>query len=228
MKAHVDQLATAHANLWTGSVFDKAMTYSLRVILRLHLAPEREARMQERLKTLKKTKQEQVEASRESRQSRVKTWRWRVSTLCDELGRAIRNGRSPRRVQAILKKLSAIAEQEPNIQPDRVGFLCIEDELEVKLKEANVEQGVVRIPQPVQASQETTEDTIMTQFSATTTSGPPQHSHDNLKGLDLEDEELLELMMDIEDLDDLEEEEGSDQQGLATNSSDNLQDIGTL
>ncbi|KAF9944762.1 hypothetical protein BGZ70_004368, partial [Mortierella alpina] len=225
MKAHVDQLATAHANLWTGSVFDKAMTYFLRVILRLHLAPERGARMQERLKTFKKIKREQVEVSRESQQSRVKTWRWRVSTLCDELERATRHGRSPRRVQAILKKLSALGEQEPQILPDGRGFLCIEDELAlVKSKEANAEQGVLRMPEPVQASQE---DTTMTQFSAAATSGPPQRSHDDLNDLDLEDEELLEVMMDNEDLDDLEEEEDLEQQGLATSRSENLQDIGT-
>ncbi|KAF9286936.1 hypothetical protein BGZ68_002422, partial [Mortierella alpina] len=58
MNAHVNQLAVAHANLWTASVFDKAMTYSLRVIFRLHLAPQREARLQERLKTLRVTKRE--------------------------------------------------------------------------------------------------------------------------------------------------------------------------
>ncbi|KAG0300014.1 hypothetical protein BGZ98_009562 [Dissophora globulifera] len=48
ISTHLKQFATGVANLWEGAIYYKSLGYLLRILLRLHLAPERERRQRER------------------------------------------------------------------------------------------------------------------------------------------------------------------------------------
>ncbi|KAF9954748.1 hypothetical protein BGZ72_004325, partial [Mortierella alpina] len=118
---HVTLLATAHGNLWEGAVYRKALDYLTRILLRLHLAPVREAKHRER--ALSYTKRPQVNKKDMSR----KTWKWMVRTLCDDLDSALSAGRESA-IPPILQRLQKLQQCEPS--PRLGGFQRIELELE--------------------------------------------------------------------------------------------------
>ena len=46
---HLQQLSTAESNMWSGAIYPKSLDYLIRILLRLHLAPKREASYKERV-----------------------------------------------------------------------------------------------------------------------------------------------------------------------------------
>ncbi|KAG0311651.1 hypothetical protein BGZ99_009999, partial [Dissophora globulifera] len=84
ISTHLKQFATGISNLWEGATYYKSLGYLLRILLRLHLAPERERRQRERTQ----------------------------ARLCDELAGTMDVG-NPVRAQAILSQLYDLQQREP-------------------------------------------------------------------------------------------------------------------
>jgi len=127
MSCLISQFSTNVTNLWQGSVYDKAVTYLLRVLLRMHLAPEREAAYQEQ-QAERKSKQsdrsgsseglEGLEGSVSARLISRQQWKARVHALCNELSSVVQkasngvNDGCLRRRDAILGQLERLRIQE--------------------------------------------------------------------------------------------------------------------
>ncbi|KAF9397688.1 hypothetical protein BGZ76_008342, partial [Entomortierella beljakovae] len=50
---HIRQFSTAVSNLWEGSIYTKTLDYLTRILLRLHLAPQRERGLMEKIEVAK-------------------------------------------------------------------------------------------------------------------------------------------------------------------------------
>ncbi|KAG0001545.1 hypothetical protein BGZ65_003391 [Modicella reniformis] len=108
--------ATAVSNLW-GSIYKKLLEYTIRILLRLHLAPQREgARMERSNRTI----QEAGKTSPEEAPMTRKRWLSRMKDLCDELSDSLRgkhnggNGRrAAYRMEAITRTLYHLQTNEP-------------------------------------------------------------------------------------------------------------------
>ncbi|KAF9081061.1 hypothetical protein BGX27_005113, partial [Mortierella sp. AM989] len=81
---YLRQYSTATSNIWEGSIYRKSLDYLLRVLLRLHLAPAREAHFWNSTAEKKKRLQEE----RPKTMTR-KLWRWKSTRLFDELSNVI-------------------------------------------------------------------------------------------------------------------------------------------
>jgi hypothetical protein len=121
------QFATAVGNLWEGSAYKKSLDYVTRILLRLHLAPVREAKYKEMIK--KKTEEKANKKREGSRHvMRLKLWSWKIKRLMDQLAEAVRKGRSEGGVGIILRRLAELAEIKPAGRQG--GFLALEDQLD--------------------------------------------------------------------------------------------------
>ncbi|KAF8945703.1 hypothetical protein BGZ46_005976, partial [Entomortierella lignicola] len=86
---HLKQLSTATSNMWEGSIYNKSMDYLLRILLRLHLAPERERKYQER------KYQERIKSmtskNKDTREQKMtkSLWKWKINRLCNQLYEAL-------------------------------------------------------------------------------------------------------------------------------------------
>jgi hypothetical protein len=123
----IGQYSTNVKNLWAGAIYKKSLEYLTRILLRLHLAPRREQKYKDQLKTYSKSKK----ASNPSSMSR-KTWRWRTRTLCDELADLLRKGediQSSIRVQAVLKAIHNWQTKEPRPSKDPPILPPLEEQL---------------------------------------------------------------------------------------------------
>ncbi|KAG0305201.1 hypothetical protein BGZ99_002171 [Dissophora globulifera] len=113
ISTHIRQFTTSVSNLWEGPTYYRSLEYLIRILLRIHLAPEREKRQQDRAarghQRLRQQK-EVVEASifKISRS----TWRWKMARLWDKLAITF-DSNKPKRVQAILRQLYHLQAQEP-------------------------------------------------------------------------------------------------------------------
>ncbi|KAF9352621.1 hypothetical protein BGX26_009601 [Mortierella sp. AD094] len=121
---NIRQYATAVNNLWQGSIFRKSLEYTLRILLRLHLAPKREQQSMERAKITARSKSEK--SSGKASMTR-KQWKFRVKELCDELSDLLsgkhngKNGtRAPNRLNAIVAKLRLLQTIEPIAKEFRI------------------------------------------------------------------------------------------------------------
>ncbi|KAF9557901.1 hypothetical protein EC968_007396 [Mortierella alpina] len=83
---HLTQLSTALTNMWEGSVYDKSLGYTLRILLRLHLAPARERKTKERIKAAALKKAKKV---KEPRKTSHGLWLLKLRLLCDEVADAL-------------------------------------------------------------------------------------------------------------------------------------------
>jgi hypothetical protein len=102
----IRQYSTAMDNLWCGSIYTKLLEYLLRVLLRLHLAPEREKRNMSRRQAQKK--------SRDMKHSNITNSAKKLKTkiLCNELSDALKSDcfieKQQYRVQMILGRLEKV------------------------------------------------------------------------------------------------------------------------
>jgi len=120
---HINQLATAHSNLWEGAIYRKSLEYVCRIVFRLHLAPLREEKYRERLAAYARKKQR----PKGERPTTRKKWNWELKELCDELQTITSQGKSPVRTQVVLQKLCDLQAHEPERKTG--GFLSLEEEL---------------------------------------------------------------------------------------------------
>lgn len=108
---HIRLLSTAVGNIWTGSIFKKCLDYLLRILLRLHLAPDRESKYWSRTHVTAQ-KQEQVQG-RKLKKCRKK-WKAKLKKSCDRLAHLISQGtNNDRAIGAVLRSLNNIASQQP-------------------------------------------------------------------------------------------------------------------
>ncbi|KAG0317131.1 hypothetical protein BGZ99_006503, partial [Dissophora globulifera] len=137
ISTHLKQFATGVANLWEGATYYKSLHYLLRILLRLHLAPERERRQRERTQTKAQQRQQQEAMALTPSISRS-LWKWRMSRLCDELAGMMDVG-NPIRVQAVLGQLYDMQRREPTAicsdLPD------LEDQLARKIKSKSLDHA---------------------------------------------------------------------------------------
>jgi hypothetical protein len=96
---HLRLFSTATQNLWSGSVYQKSLDYLLRILLRIRLAPLREAKFYERThRTIEKEENERKPTEGTEKQPEEndsakdqptdigrKKWKRIVLSLCDEL-----------------------------------------------------------------------------------------------------------------------------------------------
>lgn len=85
MTAQIREYATAVTNLWQGSIHTKLIGYTLRVLLRLHLAPKREQKQHSR----QATQDDRQNSNEESPSITRKQCHSRIKSLCDELADCI-------------------------------------------------------------------------------------------------------------------------------------------
>ncbi|KAG0275395.1 hypothetical protein BGZ97_010304, partial [Linnemannia gamsii] len=84
------EMSTSFTNMWQGPLYDKLLGYLLRILLRLHLAPEREAAYKERLKRLSERSKMLKEMRFDKSLSSPKAWKSKVRTLQNDLFQAVR------------------------------------------------------------------------------------------------------------------------------------------
>ncbi|KAF9344070.1 hypothetical protein BGX34_006019, partial [Mortierella sp. NVP85] len=121
IQVHIQEFAVSVDNLWCGSIYDKLLDYLLRILLRLHLAPNRERNTHESRSKAKQepqdttaqkrpdeepqesTKQEGRKAMRESK----KLQKWKILKLSNELEKWLRKPLDVQqpRVKKILDRL---------------------------------------------------------------------------------------------------------------------------
>ncbi|KAF9575475.1 hypothetical protein BGW38_008227, partial [Lunasporangiospora selenospora] len=132
---HLRELGTNIANLWNGNIYNKMLDYLLRILLRVHLAPEREARWKERRSKAASRKAEENLGIRPNRRA----WTRQVGKLAEELfhwenstGESQRQGRDEAICQRLVRLMvsqpsSKVARPIPRID-DRLKILAITDQ----------------------------------------------------------------------------------------------------
>ncbi|KAK3816156.1 MAG: hypothetical protein J3Q66DRAFT_431801 [Benniella sp.] len=110
---HIGGYSTSVGNLWQGSIYRKLLDYLSRIVLRLHLAPEREKTFKSRVEASVKAKQAKKEdPSQQSGRASRSLVNSKVMSLCNELSEVEAMPASPRRtkrVKAIIAQLQQLA-----------------------------------------------------------------------------------------------------------------------
>jgi hypothetical protein len=115
------QLATNMTELWNGTIYNKSLDGLLRILLRIHLAPQREERIQKRASTgrisLETTQRPKLKMGQ---------WRRQVLDLTDELAGYVSRDLSREQVReaVVLNKLRSLERIRPN--PIQTKFATIE------------------------------------------------------------------------------------------------------
>lgn len=123
---NIKQYSTTVSTLWEGSILTKLLEYTLRTLLRIHLAPQREKKSKE--KSNRTEQQGSRDASPGNSKAMTKTqWRSRVRALCDELsdalqgkGNGVNGKRAEYRMALITKKLRDLQASEPTPKNFRI------------------------------------------------------------------------------------------------------------
>ncbi|KAI8361692.1 hypothetical protein B0O80DRAFT_165575 [Mortierella sp. GBAus27b] len=108
---HIRLLSTAVGNLWTGSIYKKSLDYLLRILLRLHLAPDRESKYWNRTHV---AVQKQAQVKETNLKKSRKKWKSKLKKSCDRLAHLVSRGtNNDRAIGAVLRSLNNIASQRP-------------------------------------------------------------------------------------------------------------------
>jgi hypothetical protein len=137
LNEYIRQYSTAVGNLWRGNIYYKSFDYLTRILLRLHLAPVREAAFMERTKEYARRKvNNRQEAASLLPSRRRKLWIWRVKRLTDQLAEAIQKERSGDAITIILQRLAKLKQDEPSRPEEEKGRIPpLKDQL--RLSEAD-------------------------------------------------------------------------------------------
>jgi hypothetical protein len=108
---HIRELSMAFKNLWEGSIYSKSLDYLLRVLLRLHLAPQREKKTRERVQQAAAKKKEDKK-SHSTAMSRCH-WKQLVKGTCDKVSDLLQHSCDDESLQAHLRLLSELQQLEP-------------------------------------------------------------------------------------------------------------------
>ncbi|KAF9407832.1 hypothetical protein BGZ76_005978, partial [Entomortierella beljakovae] len=122
----IRQFSTSVSNLWHGSILNKSMEYLLRILLRLHLAPERERRFKEGARLACERKKAMVKKPTTISKT---LWNRKTLLLCDELAMVHQGKRNDKftRIQAILGTLLKLHSIKPTSQ--EIHLPCIDEQL---------------------------------------------------------------------------------------------------
>ncbi|KAF8951852.1 hypothetical protein BGZ46_003774, partial [Entomortierella lignicola] len=131
---HIRLFSTATHNLWSGSVYQKSLDYLLRILLRIRLAPLREAKFHERTHRTKEKEENEkklTEGMDQLTDIGRKKWKRMVLSLCDELSVIIQPHNTKRnkvtRLEEILKRLKALQMKEP--KPGKNSLLSVDERI---------------------------------------------------------------------------------------------------
>lgn len=144
---HIRQLATAVQNLWHGNIYDKSLDYLLRILLRLHLAPQRERRVKE---TIEKFKDSKLKKQRSTVAQR-KHWKRKALLLCDDLAdnliRTDNLENKDARITAIIRNLTKLQGAEPKSVALNRPILSVEERLAIlsRKNDSNTSMGTNEI-----------------------------------------------------------------------------------
>ncbi|KAF9977571.1 hypothetical protein BGZ75_010278, partial [Mortierella antarctica] len=113
----VREFTTAFSNLWEGAIYNKMLDYLLRILLRVHLAPQRE----EKTRQIKKNMVEKKEAQARQRSEKgTKTarsrWKGKAKLLFDELCDLLESGdldQLRKRVPTLTGLLKGLSANQP-------------------------------------------------------------------------------------------------------------------
>jgi hypothetical protein len=121
---HIRQLSTAIANMWEGSIYKKSLDYLLRILLRIHLAPKREQRYQERIKSRRSNR---TCATKQTPRKRKRS----VIALCDQLCEALQHqDPAEHRVNVVIQRLLKLNLFKPEPSPNLSKGLKLEQQLQ--------------------------------------------------------------------------------------------------
>ncbi|KAF9559817.1 hypothetical protein EC968_006474 [Mortierella alpina] len=116
----IRELATAFGNLWEGSIYAKLLDYLLRILLRLHLAPERERTHRDRKKKIAERKKDEArkkqKEAEEAKTLSCRKWKNKAMILCDGLSDVLESGQAPmlkKRLPALFGMLNKLQEKVP-------------------------------------------------------------------------------------------------------------------
>ncbi|KAF9358967.1 hypothetical protein BGX26_000509 [Mortierella sp. AD094] len=104
----IREYATVANNLWEGGIYHKSLDYLLRILLRIHLAPQREVQHKEQTIARGKRKQEAVAAQKQQQQQQCQA---RLQTQKPSPG-------IQTHIPSIDEQLKALAENKENINID--------------------------------------------------------------------------------------------------------------
>ncbi|KAG0256593.1 hypothetical protein DFQ27_005639 [Actinomortierella ambigua] len=140
INTHIRQYSTAVSNMWRGSLYNKALGYLLRILLRLHLAPAREARYKGRQKNFAQQKAIRSGQRRRHQRSLNKRTKWRIkrlsNELCTHLQKIDKGGGSIQRSRVVVSKLESLqqgmsettgASEGPQSQDTSAGATALDD-----------------------------------------------------------------------------------------------------
>ncbi|KAG0006831.1 hypothetical protein BGZ65_003080, partial [Modicella reniformis] len=113
---HIGEYSTAVSNLWEGDVYRKSLEYLTRILLRLHLAPEREKKYKSITSAAAKAKRDKKEQDRVRRSESLSKSLYKslVMDLCNELSEVEDlpvSDRRSKRMEAILQQLARLSRQ---------------------------------------------------------------------------------------------------------------------
>ncbi|KAF9176304.1 hypothetical protein BGZ49_006422, partial [Haplosporangium sp. Z 27] len=124
MNEYLRQYSTAIANLWGGSIYRKLLDYLLRILLRLHLAPTREANYRSQTERHMKAAEEKKKMQEEQSKSMTrKLWRSKVAGLLDELSDVIEMNGKLKRIPPIFSRLIQLHQNEPKKRYENISSL---------------------------------------------------------------------------------------------------------
>jgi len=121
--------------MWQGNIYYKSLDHLTRILLRLHLAPAREAAFKQRVNESakgKKSKKGKGKASvLEQRPQKMKLWTWKVKRLTNQFAEAVQKRRSRDEIAIILQRLAELKKGEPARRAEGHGrFLSLEEQLD--------------------------------------------------------------------------------------------------
>ena len=132
---YMRQYHTAIGNMWQGNIYHKSLDHLTRILLRLHLAPAREAAFKQRVNESAKGKEckesKKGKAKQVQRPQKMKLWIWRVKRLTDQLAEAVQKKRSQDEVTIILRRLAELKKGKPAKRAEGYGqFLPLKEQLD--------------------------------------------------------------------------------------------------
>jgi hypothetical protein len=119
--------------MWQGNIYYKSLDHLMRILLRLHLAPAREAAFKQRVNESAKVKKSKKGKTSvlEQRPQKMKLWTWKVKRLMDQFTEAVQKRRSQNEIAIILRRLAELKKGEPARRAEgHRQFLSLEEQLD--------------------------------------------------------------------------------------------------
>ncbi|KAH7030287.1 hypothetical protein BKA57DRAFT_541270 [Linnemannia elongata] len=132
-------------NLWSGAIYIKLLDYTLRILLRLHLAPRRERAHYERCRAKAIQKADEARSTDQRHTIGYKTWLSRMTALFDDLDQALDFTDAAKLERKVKTVLGLIAEHNL-YKPALVERVSDLDTLDVRIVKAQldkIDEGVV-------------------------------------------------------------------------------------